>query len=714
MIEDPTFKGWRWGSLLSYCAITFVLFLSPLAQSPAQPSAPAPSPRVPAGDTMSRQMRLGVSAGLQWSRQHTTFNVLQSGSDCGQFQSGTRNQAGFEVFFETPLTVSSPFWFVARAGYTRNMLELFSDETSLEARKNGETFFVTRRHHFTAPADAVRIGVGAGWELLAGVRLIAAPTVTLLSPGQQMVMEEIVDPPGAEFTDTGGNVRVAPGATEVEFKSLIFGVDIGIGERIPIGTRLALHPELRASFGFGSIAQNVDWSESGYQLLLGVSYDFARRREPPVPPVIAGGEQGSTPAETLKVERPKSILRATIVAKGEDEKGNLYDNPVIEIEEAPWVESVPVVPFIFFDSASATVAGRYVQLREPEQADRFRVDSLIGITPLDIHWQLLNVVGERMRSNPAKRLMITGSVSSDEATGDDAAELGRARARAVAGYLSEIWRIDPERISVRFDPSPLTASPEETLEGREENRRAEIRFSDEDIAKPVVIHRLATIASPPAVRFFPRIVAQAPVDDWYVTVVQGDKELLRFEGSGEDTTTKEKQWSLGDLRVTRDLTPIRYRLTVRDSLGQVAADEGEFRVVERLIKRGPGGGTETRTEVAEYSIVGFPYSSADLQPRHMAQLQDVASMINDGADVTITGFTDRVGDAERNRQLSLDRARAVQSALRAIRARQGETAAVQMAVRGVGNELEVFNNDIPEGRLLSRMVRVTISKLVKR
>jgi outer membrane protein OmpA-like peptidoglycan-associated protein len=95
----------------------------------------------------------------------------------------------------------------------------------------------------------------------------------------------------------------------------------------------------------------------------------------------------------------------------------------------------------------------------------------------------------------------------------------------------------------------------------------------------------------------------------------------------------------------------------------------------------------------------------------VAQLQDVAGAISDDAEVTITGYTDRVGDAVGNRQLSLDRAKAVQSALRAIRQHAGHAvASQQMTVHGLGNEQEVFNNDLPEGRLLSRMVQITIMK----
>src|SRR5256885_12754879 len=52
------------------------------------------------------------------------------------------------------------------------------------------------------------------------------------------------------------------------------------------------------------------------------------------------------------------------------------------------------------------------------------------------------------------------------------------RAQAVARYLTDIWGIAPDRISMQFDAHPGTASPEETAEGREENRRSEEHTSE--------------------------------------------------------------------------------------------------------------------------------------------------------------------------------------------------------------------------------------------
>jgi outer membrane protein OmpA-like peptidoglycan-associated protein len=196
-----------------------------------------------------------------------------------------------------------------------------------------------------------------------------------------------------------------------------------------------------------------------------------------------------------------------------------------------------------------------------------------------------------------------------------------------------------------------------------------------------------------------------------VVVEQGGKELLRFVGSN-DTGPKPQQkfWSLGDMRVNRDLTPIRYRSVIRDAVGQEVVTEGSFRVLERATRRPE----ERKAELIEFNIVGFEFNSAELRPQHFVQLEEVAKVLTSGADVSITGFTDRTGDPGGNVQLSQARARAVLGALRTMRERAGESMPTKLSVVGLGSDQQAYDNDLPEGRLLSRMVRVTVARQSRR
>ncbi|MBS1911474.1 MAG: OmpA family protein [Bacteroidetes bacterium] len=653
-------------------------------------------------------------------RQNTSFDIYQLGSACGRFDGSNRSQAAAELLFETPLQSHPNFWITSRLGYGTIQRELTSPVTTFEARDEtwpaDSSVVVSKQQRFSAAVHAIRLAAGVAWEPVNGLRLGIAPSLVVALGSTQETTDEVLEPSYARFFVNDSAQHTCGDPTQVSFKRLVPGVDLEIGAVIPFGYRLALHPEVRGLVQFGSIASNVSWREIGLQASIGLSFNLSAEGRRPEPiaastnPEPARVSHPDTPS-TRRPARAKPPIRAMITARAIDGSGGEQEDPTIEIEESPWMESVPMIPYVFFDSSSAEIPERYVRLPDRERAAHFHVDSLVDITPLDIHWQNLNVVGERMQTDPACTLTLVGTASADEVQNGEAERLGLARAQTVANYLATTWHVPPQRIVMRFESRTASASPEQTHEGVVENRRVEFRFSNETLAQPVTIRRVATIASPPAVRFMPRAILDtsfSKLAGWYVTVEQGSKELLRFSGGGEKGTFDQvKRWSLGDMRVNRDLTPIRYRVVIRDTDGDTASASGTFRIVERKRQRVPGT-SDRPSAVAEFNLVGFNYNSSELQPQHSAQLLAIARLIGPATTVTVAGYTDRVGDPDRNRQLSLDRARAVVAALRSIKEHDGEAMTDKVAVLGLGNERELFNNNLPEGRLLSRMVRITL------
>jgi len=70
-----------------------------------------------------------------------------------------------------------------------------------------------------------------------------------------------------------------------------------------------------------------------------------------------------------------------------------------------------------------------------------------------------------------------------------------------------------------------------------------------------------------------------------------------------------------------------------------------------------------------------------------------------------------VGDASRNYELAMERAQVVVDTLGAVRSRLSLPEIPIAAVRGLGRAGEgIFDNNFPEGRIFSRMVRVTVNR----
>lgn len=297
-------------------------------------------------------------------------------------------------------------------------------------------------------------------------------------------------------------------------------------------------------------------------------------------------------------------------------------------------------------------------------------------------------------------MTIVGTRSGDE----ESDSVALRRAESLQNYFVRVWGIDRRRLQIRSG-EPTLPSSEETAQGRAENRRVEFRFDGESLLTPVIIERLARVASPPAVTFEKEVITDTLLASMVVRVMQGEKELLRFV-EGDSGGASSRFWPLSDLRINRDLTPIRYRFEVTDVTGQTAVDEGEFRVLERVTREG-----EKSVEINEYLLAGFVYNSADLSPAHVAAIYEIARAAGPDAWVEIVGYTDEVGDDQRNRQLAIDRAERVAATMREARDALGLDGDLEIQIRGSGEiDAEEFDNGLPEGRIFSRMVRVTIHR----
>jgi len=102
--------------------------------------------------------------------------------------------------------------------------------------------------------------------------------------------------------------------------------------------------------------------------------------------------------------------------------------------------------------------------------------------------------------------------------------------------------------------------------------------------------------------------------------------------------------------------------------------------------------------IDRFSLLLFDYDAALLSQRHASTLNFIRTRLKPSSTVRIVGTTDRVGDAAYNLQLSERRARETAQALMA------ETAMVS----GIGEDTTTYPNDLPEGRLYSRTVRISI------
>ena len=159
---------------------------------------------------------------------------------------------------------------------------------------------------------------------------------------------------------------------------------------------------------------------------------------------------------------------------------------------------------------------------------------------------------------------------------------------------------------------------------------------------------------------------------------------FRIENRGGGTT-----WAIMDVRSNG-----RYELEIVDEAGlDLSLEFDSAAMFDALARDG---------KVAIYGIL-FDVNLADLRPGSGEVIDTVAEVLkgNPGLRIEVQGHTDSTGAAERNRQLSLERAQSVAAALALYGVEPN-----RLVARGLGPDQPVADNTDEQGRQQNRRVEL--------
>ncbi len=380
-----------------------------------------------------------------------------------------------------------------------------------------------------------------------------------------------------------------------------------------------------------------------------------------------------------------SVLRGTTGHRG------------LQIEELVTRETVPLLNYVFFEENDSQIPRRY-NLLSAEQAQSYRIDGLSDGT-IERYHHLLNIIALRMQQRPAATVTLTGTTD-----GSEAQTVAESRARSVAAYLTDTWGIDATRIKVVSRGLPDAASTSRSAEGRAENRRVEIDSPDADLLAPIETSKIEKMLSPPDVRFYPSISAEAGLERWLFEVKQGNR-ILR-DSDGYTTYPDSIVWNWRDLQgnLPGDDT-LRFTLYAKDAQGSEVTTAPQVIPVQVLtldrknVEKLPGRTLE------KISLILFDFDRFELGARNAAILSQAATRLREQSTMVIRGYTDAMGDDRYKQGLSERRASAVRDEL------QRRIPAGAMRSEGVGESNLLFDNGLPEGRFYCRTVQILIETI---
>jgi outer membrane protein OmpA-like peptidoglycan-associated protein len=377
-------------------------------------------------------------------------------------------------------------------------------------------------------------------------------------------------------------------------------------------------------------------------------------------------------------------------------------------------EVFPLRNSVFFNMGSSDIPSRYIQLGKSESGN-FKESGLQEQQPtnlnngrsarqMNVYYNILNIIGDRMRNNPNSSILLTGASNNNPSE-------GRVMAENVKQYLVNNYDIASSRITTDGRDKPVIPSeqPGGTKELdllREGDRRVDITSTSSDMLLEV-----GGASSPFLKPVQIRTYQEDPLDTHVIFTNKGATALLnswRVELKDEAGVIQNygpyylDQGSISGKSILGNNASKNYLVTMFGTTksGDIIKKESSVSIAKS---------ESLKQEGLRYSIL-FDFDKADAIAAYEKFLTDVvAPLIPDNGTAIIHGHTDIIGDEKYNHQLSHDRGVTAKVILERATNRLGRRN-VKFEVYGFGAEPAnaPFENKYPEERFYNRTVIIDI------
>jgi outer membrane protein OmpA-like peptidoglycan-associated protein len=469
--------------------------------------------------------------------------------------------------------------------------------------------------------------------------------------------------------------------TDLPTSPIRFALALGVGYDIKLADRVTLNPELTFRLPLTKVSgdNNFDsWSVPQLRLQVNLIYDLFSSDQAP--------------------EDPQPYLKVGFdEVRYYDNDGNTHPIENVRVEDIQYTELFPFIPYVFYDKQKATPLPTAQAAEGKYQAGSF---SLNNVDPdaMQINNHTLDIVGMRMQQDPKTAITIIGTVDGVDEKADE--DLSLKRAEFAKKYLVDNFDINPQRINVRGGGKPANASTSNVPEGMEENRRIEIISSNKSLLEPILIEKEnQRIPEPNVIEFLPTAETSDTVIAWKLEISQAGEVLRKFTGN---SAIEPIQWVIIPNELKNSDLPIEYSFWAESLGGVDDVETGTIPVEYYSITRKQSEELPDKT-ISKYSLMLFDFDKAEVSEKDMEIINKyIVPEINFNSVVKIYGYTDNIGDATYNEKLAKKRADAVKNVLKT------KVPKANYEAFGVGEKVEIFDNDSPVGRHLSRTVQIYV------
>ncbi|MDQ3047152.1 MAG: outer membrane beta-barrel protein [Bacteroidota bacterium] len=473
-------------------------------------------------------------------------------------------------------------------------------------------------------------------------------------------------------------------------KKGVFSTHIGAGYEIPLSskenlTQVNLSPFISYHPYFGQEPRSVEsWSLS--TLRAGLSLKFGKAKE-----------KAKTDASTETAVTPTAVSSDAGVQFS-------VRPPVTAQTKRTAKETFPLRNYVFFNEGSTEIPTRYVKLSR-EQAVTFKEASFQEPEPKDaegrsdrqmtVYHNILNIVGDRMRKNPAITITLIG------ASAGKGIEMGKAEAESVKAYLVNVFEINGARIATEGRNQPLIPSEQpggkiDLVLLRDGDRRVDIVSNSPELLAPLQIRAVQVNPLDSRIVFKAKASEKESMESWSIDVTDDKGKVQHF-----GPYTKEQE-SIAANTILGDRTSGKYKIVMSGKTkdGKQIRKESSINLVRNM---------EPKEEVVRFSVL-FDFDKSQTVSTYEKFLTDVvAPAIKDSSTVIIHGHSDIIGDTEYNSNLSTDRALETEKIIKKSLENSGKKG-VKYEVYGLGadEDFAPFENKLPEERFYNRTVIIDV------
>lgn len=632
----------------------------------------------------------GFIFGLNQVYNYSEIPLIPLADDCGFFRDGEDNS--YHIGFNFAYKLNQNFRISARALYDKRPANLYQETTDFEVLNPTTNQYVpfVRGHDYSAELDFLTFDVGIIYQPLNNIPVYLRPSLDIgeaFFSSDIKNTETILSPDGVLYPDQTRQAIVEQG--ELIDATTSFGASLALGADFYLKNRVRLSPEISYRYGLTSIRSEHDWNQNVIRLSLVAAMDFGGDTEP-LPQrkeavVIQQDEEEDVVVEEIPLE---DVIEDISVGE-------------IVMLETIVTQTYPILPYIFFDEANSEIKKVYTENNTPGNL----IESDLPKDNLKIYYRLLDIIGYRLKNNPSLTIELIGVTDGKELpTREERIDLARNRAETIADYLFDNWNLNKEQIVISADNVPALATNPKYAEGNEENRRVEIASRHPEIFEPVVHSQFLEYTALNSQALIDIEISSAEeIESYNVNVVHNGSVL------SDDflKNTFETERSIGN------------NILVKDELEKLIQNDlknGKNQLEVQVKVETKSGRTETKYipvpidiekdnfELGRLNLIVFDFDKADITNENKDMIKKfINTSIKEKSTVQITGSTDKLGEKDYNKSLSLSRAKSVEQFILIQKPDANIT-----EVKGLGDQNLLFDNNLPEGRFYCRTVLVEV------